>query len=363
MKIISVHWQGYALPFKDEFRTSRDRANLRHGLLLRVRTDSGITGLGEGSPVGPSSLEEVHTAAGALEKTAPDWQGREVEELLAGLEDSGLPAPPRFGLETALLDIQGKSTGHPLAVHLGGRPAAVPVNALITVTSPEKAAAAAAEAVANGFTTLKLKVGILGDEALVAAVREAIGPEIKLRLDPNMAWDTETAIEAINRFSKYDIEYVEQPVTASDFGGLAAVRKAVSVPLAADESLTSIEDFRRLLAAGAADVFILKPARLGGLRVSLAIAAAVKAAGKTAVVTTSLESSAGIAACAHLASVVDNDVAHGLGTASLFEAEFTSPRLLPVRGFLQTPTAPGLGISADDIPPECRTDVTGSTPS
>ncbi len=363
MKITGIAWQGYVLPFEDEFRTSRDRAGLRHGLLLWVSTDVGVTGLGEASPVGPSFIEEVRAVADALEQAAPGWVGQDVDNLLAAPATPTLPAPLRFGLETALLDIKGKCSGHPVSVVLGGRPTSLPVNALITVASPEKAVAAAVAAAGQGFSSLKLKIGTENDEALVGAVRAALGPDVKLRLDPNMAWDPAAAIEAINRLSRYNIEYIEQPVPADSIEGLAAVRRAVTVPLAADESLTSLDDFRRLLAAAAADFFILKPARLGGLRVSLAIAEQAKAAGKTAVVTTSLESSVGIAACAHLASAVDTDVAHGLGTAALFEADFTVPRLVPARGRLQTPTAPGLGVSVDDIPPGYRSGIMGSTGS
>jgi L-alanine-DL-glutamate epimerase-like enolase superfamily enzyme len=150
MKVTEVSWQGYSLPFRDEFRTSRESAGVRHGLLLRLRTGGSVTGLGEASPVGPSSSAEVRAVAAALEKAAPGWAGRDVDDLLASLAGFGLPAPLRFGLETALLDVKGRSTGHPLAVVLGGRPAAVPVNALVTVTSPAKAAAAAADAVKNG---------------------------------------------------------------------------------------------------------------------------------------------------------------------------------------------------------------------
>ncbi len=364
MKITGVEWQGYALPFRDEFRTSRDRAAVRYGLLLWLRTDRGRTGLGEASPVGPSSPEEVRAVADALEQAAPAWVGTDIGGLAGGLDDASLPAPLRFGLETARLDCTGKATGHPVAVLLGGRPAAVPVNALITVTSIREAAAAAVAAARQGFTTLKLKIGTENGEALLQAVREAVGPDVRLRLDPNMAWDTDAAIEGIRRLAKFDIEYVEQPVPADDIEGLAAVRKAVSVPLAADESLTSLEDFRRLLAAEAADVFILKPARLGGLEASLAIAREVKAAGRTAVVTTALETSAGIAAAAHLASALDRlETAHGLGTGALFEAEFAKPALVPVRGRLQTPTAPGLGVTVNDVPPAYRTDIMGSTGS
>ena len=152
-----------------------------------------------------------------LARLAPRLPGCEfsaAEEITKYLEIS---APLRFGLETAFMDIRAQVRGCPLTNLLGGRPVGLAVNAIISAKSPGQAASEAREAVKMGFTSLKLKVGLGNldeDEALVSAARGETGPLVKLRIDPNQAWDVPTAIEALNRLSRYGIEYVEQPVPA-----------------------------------------------------------------------------------------------------------------------------------------------------
>ena len=186
------------------------------------------------------------------------------------------------------------------------------------------------------------------DEKRVSALRRAVGPRVKLRLDPNQAWSVSRAIESINQLSRYQLEYVEQPVTAVDIAGLAEVRRSVPVAVAADESLGSLDDLHRLLSAGAADIFIIKVSRLGGLRVGLEVATEVLKAGHSVVVTTALESGVGIAASAHLAAALPAQPhAHGLATGLLFAQDLAYPLLLPANGRLMTPDGSGLGVKVD----------------
>ncbi|MBI4299681.1 MAG: o-succinylbenzoate synthase [Chloroflexi bacterium] len=350
MRLVGVAWQGYALPFRSRYVTSSASAAIRYGLLVFLKTDTDLLGVGEASPVGSGSQQETRGLAETLDRLAPRLLGTSISTTEADLAGDA-PSPLRFGLETALLDIQGKASERPVAELLGGKPSSLPVNAIIAAETPERAAAETAEAARHGFTSLKLKVGHgtpAQDEALVSAVRQAVGPNVKLRLDPNQAWEAARAIESIGRLSRYGLEYVEQPVAAGDIAGLAQTRRAVPVPIAADESLGSLDDLRRLLAADAADVFILKPARLGGLRAALEVAHIALEADKPVVVTSSLESSVGIAACAHLAAALPSQpFAHGLATGLLFEEDLTSSDLRPENGVLRTPSGPGLGVEVN----------------
>lgn len=352
MNIIKgIAWRGYELPFRKQFVSAGFTAGTRFGLLVFVRTNDGKVGIGEASPVGAGSPDEVAVIADALHKIAPrmlstpfDIAGRMIME--------GLPPPLAFGLETALNDIKSQESAVPLTVMFGGRPGAIPVNALIFSESPEKAAAEAAEAVRAGFNCIKIKVGkntLEEDEAVVAAVRQEIGPRVLIRLDANQAWDVEQARESIKVLSLYNIEYIEQPVKAADIEGMAGLRRSVRVPLAADESLSSYQDFHRLLEAAAADVFIIKAARLGGFRKSLRIAGEAMERGHRVVITSSLESGIGIAAGAHLAlALPPQPKAHGLATGLLFENDLTAGELQPCEGFLEIANKPGLGLKIDD---------------
>lgn len=323
----------------------------RCGLLLFLITSDGLVGIGEASPVGTGSPDEVRQIADILERLASDLIGIDANALEQSLPSRSLPASLRFGIETALLDIWGQTRALPLTALLGGRPSSLAVNALITAESAEQAAIAAREAAELGFTSLKLKVGggtLAKDEKLVSAVRQAVGSEVKLRLDANQAWNVNQAIESIHRLSRYQIEYIEQPVAAADIVELAEVRRSVPVPVAADESLGSLDDLRRLLNAKAADIFIVKASRLGGLRAGLEVATEILKAGHAMVVTTSLESGVGIAASTHLAAALpDQPYSHGLATGLLLDQDLTYPRLLPLKGRLMTPESPGLGVKVE----------------
>ncbi|MSQ21876.1 MAG: hypothetical protein EXR53_01000 [Dehalococcoidia bacterium] len=354
MKITTVAWQGFAIPFRQPYVTSDTSATIRYGLFLFLHTDTGLTGVGEASPVGVGTRREVEGIGRAIAGWATELLGREPTWPLAwsSLTASPVSSVVRFGIETAVLDIQGKAHQCSLAEMLGGTAHPLPVNWLIAAETVEEAVSEAKEAVALGFTSLKLKVAVGSiehDLALVASVREAVGTMVKLRIDPNQGWSVSEAIEAIRRLAPYGLEYMEQPVAAKDILGLREVRRAVSVPIAADEALGSANDMRKLLAADAADLFILKAGRLGGLDMAQAVMRLAADAAKPVVVTSSLESGVGIAASAHLASLLtSHPFAHGLATGSLLESDLLSQPLEPTEGVLNIPHGPGLGVVVDE---------------
>jgi O-succinylbenzoate synthase len=180
----------------------------------------------------------------------------------------------------------------------------IPVNAL--VDGPFDVVAV------RSFPAVKVKVRDARSLSLVAAVRDAVGRSTPIRVDANGAWDVDTAVDMIARLSRYDIEYVEQPVAALD--DLARVRRRVDVRVAADECIRGLSDARRLHALDAADVIVLKQQPLGGVRAALAVA---EVAGIPAVVSSMMETSVGIAAGLALAAALPElPFACGLATAS-----------------------------------------------
>jgi len=209
----------------------------------------------------------------------------------------------------------------------------VPVNGLVPAVDSPTAARLATEAAVAGMTTVKVKVGggsLDEDADRVAAVRAALGPAGRIRLDANGAWDVEAAVAAIERLAGFDLELVEQPV--ADLGDLARVRRRVSVPVAADESLRSLGDARRLAALEAADAVVVKVQPLGGVRVALRV---VEAAGVPAIVSSLYETSVGLAAGVALAAALpDLPFACGLGTAHLLAGDVVADPLLPEGGML-----------------------------
>lgn len=204
----------------------------------------------------------------------------------------------------------------------------IPVNVTVPAVGADEAHALV---VSSGCTTAKVKVAEGDDEARLEAVRDALGPAGKLRIDVNGAWDLDTAIDMIKRFARFDLEYVEQPCeTVED---LAAVRRAVDVAIAADESIRLADDPMEVVRKEAADVAILKVQPLGGVLPALEVAERL---GLPAVVSSALETSVGIAMGLHLAACLPElPYACGLGTVALLERDVVAEPLVPVDGVIE----------------------------
>jgi O-succinylbenzoate synthase len=206
----------------------------------------------------------------------------------------------------------------------------------VNVTVPAVSAEAAHEIVArSGCRTAKVKVAEPGqaeqdDLDRVAAVRDAIGPAGRIRVDANGGWTVAEAARMLNQLAGFGLEYAEQPCATLD--ELAALRRLVGVPLAADESIRKAEDPLKVRAAGAADIVVIKVAPLGGVRAALRVA---EACGLPAVVSSAVESSVGLAAGVALAAALpDLRYDCGLATMSLLTGDITADPLTAVNGTL-----------------------------
>jgi O-succinylbenzoate synthase len=210
----------------------------------------------------------------------------------------------------------------------------IPVNVTVPAVSPERAHAIV---LAGGCATAKVTVAEPGqtlgdDEARVEAVRDALGPDGRVRVDANGGWDVDGAVGAIRLLdlAAGGLEYVEQPCATVE--ELAAVRRAVDVPVAADESIRRAADPYRVRDLEAADVAVLKVQPLGGVRACLRIAEDI---GLPVVVSSALETSVGIAAGLALAGALPSlPYACGLATVQLLTADVVGDPLVPVDGVL-----------------------------
>jgi O-succinylbenzoate synthase len=210
----------------------------------------------------------------------------------------------------------------------------IPVNA----TLPVVAASEVAEVLARfpGCRTVKAKVGavpLAEDVARIAATRELLGPDGRIRIDANGSWTVDEAERAIHALAEFDLEYVEQPCETVD--ELAQVRKRVKymgIPIAADESVRRADDPLAVARAGAADLLVIKAQPLGGIHSALRIAAE---AGLPVVVSSALDTSVGISMGLALAAGLPTlDYDCGLATAALLAADVTDTPLTPVDGAL-----------------------------
>jgi len=214
----------------------------------------------------------------------------------------------------------------------------VPVNATVPAVTPEQVPAVLARF--DGCTTAKVKVAERGqtlrdDLDRIAAVRDAMGPRARLRIDANGGWDVAQATEALRSSAAYGIEYAEQPcATVEELATLRTTlaRQGIDVPIAADESIRKADDPLRVARLGAADLVVVKVAPLGGISAALAI---VDACGLPAVVSSALDTSIGISAGVALAAALPTlDHACGLGTVGLFAADVATEPMRPVGGAL-----------------------------
>jgi o-succinylbenzoate synthase len=208
----------------------------------------------------------------------------------------------------------------------------VGVNVTVPAVGPDQAHQIVA---GSGCRTAKVKVAEAGqadadDLARVEAVRDAIGPAGRVRVDANGAWDVPRAARMLRALGRFGLEYAEQP--CASLAELAELRRLVDVPLAADESIRRAEDPLAVRAAGAADIVVLKVAPLGGVRSSLRIAAQC---GLPVVVSSAVESSVGLAAGVALAAALP-ELAYdcGLATMSLLTGDVTADPLAEENGAL-----------------------------
>lgn len=346
------------MPFRVPVATGDHRWTTRRLAIVRLIADDGLEGIGEvaaGEPGGlpapiPGDLAGWFAGLDPADSSGLDERLREIEGR------PGIGRALRSALETAAVDLLAMAAGVSVAASFAAdvRPR-VRLNGLVGIGTPEAAAREAVALSDAGFDCLKLKAGrerpmVLAER--VRAVRGAVGPAIRLRLDVNGAWSGQPeAIEAIEAVAPFDLEYIEQPLSPElGPGALAALRRAVSVPLAADESLTDPETALALLEAGATDVLVVKPARVGGLRQARRIADLATASGVAIVVSTLFETGIGVAAALQLAATLDDGGrAHGLATAGLLASDLLAEPLAIVDGWMPLPSGPGLGVRLDPV--------------
>jgi len=352
VKIVRARVIPIRLALAEPVVTSRGGIQLRTGGLIELESASGARGWGEALPLPGFGLETADEAVGALEAIAQALVANEFPGLDPALDRADEAAPAagcaRAAADIALHDLTAREAGTTVAALLENSPLLrVDVNALLRGTTLAELSESARDGVRRGHRTLKLKLlgGALDhDIARVAAVRDAIGDGPRLRLDANEAWDEECARAAVARLEPFGIELLEQPVAADDLEALARVRAASQIAIAADEAVRDPDSATRTLAASAADVLVLKPAALGGLRASMRIAAAAERSGVDVFVTSFLDSSLGIAAALQLAASLPRAThAAGLATATLLAEDLARPFAIS-DGAIDLPKTAGLGL-------------------
>ncbi len=312
-------------------------------LLVRIADEDGVEGHGEAAPLelyDGVGIAEVERALELYRPVLAASEGLNGAQLIDGCRAAADVPAALAAIDVALWDRAGRREGRPVAELLTDNPAArVPVNATLSALDRRGVAEQAAGAVAEGFTCLKIKVGIGDDAGRVAATRAAAGPDVALRLDANGAWDVEQAVRTIDALAPAGLELVEEPTHGLQ--AIREVRERVAVRIAIDETAGEAG----ALGAGVADAVCLKISRCGGIAGLVAAASLVRASGAEVYLASTLDGPLGVAAAVHAAAALASrgPVPHcGLATLGMF-AGLENP--LPARGgAIELPTGPGLGV-------------------
>jgi L-Ala-D/L-Glu epimerase len=348
-------------PFVVSYATQYDIPTV----LVRITATDGQTGWGEATPDPNVTGETWRSTIAVLEHDlAPSVIGldaRDREGIVRAMNArvDGVPAA-KAAIDIAVHDLVAKAAGLPLWALLGGKSKPyLTISRVVSIKSPEQMAADARQHVRDGFETVKLKVGDATnprlDVARVAAVREAIGPDIGIKIDVNQGWKTPgIAIPAIRVILASNPDYIEQPVDQHDIAALAEVRGATGAPIMADECVHGVREMRQLAELRAADLVNIKLMKTGGLVNAIRVNAIAEAAGIVGQVGTMVESSIASAAGLHFAMAHANIQTVEMGGPLMIADDIGNLRNCYNRNRITLPDAPGLGVDLDEAAIQSR---------
>lgn len=315
VKITAVETWPVRIPLKEKYRMksslgSHDESNY---VLVRLLTDAGIEGVGEATVMVRWSGETVWGTQALIDRIlGPELIGLDPHDLetIEGRLDrrAAFNWFAKSAIEMACWDIQGKAAGKPVYELLGGalRPLSIRGRFSLGAYDVERSSRRARELVAEGFTTIKVKVGDPLSIDRVRAVREAIGPELALYVDANCGWDADTAIASLHALEDCNIGLVEQPTPNGDYAALARVRREIDPPVMADDICFDLVHAQELIRNDCCDVISLYPGKNGGIRKAMAIADFAAAHGIACSIGSNLEWDVATAAMGHLVVASEN---------------------------------------------------------
>lgn len=311
MKIAKIEIGEVRIPLVTPFKTALRTVDSVNDIVVRITADDGQAGFGEAPPTAVITGDTKDSIRGAIEEfIAPNLVGMEIDNLdgimkkLHGCILKNTSA--KAAVDMAVYDLFAKSCKKPLYKVLGGSRSEIETDLTISVNEIGEMVEDSLRAVEQGFRILKIKVGKEGlkDIDRIKAIRQAVGPDIRLRIDANQGWSPKEAVRIIRTMEDMGIfmDLVEQPVSAHDFNGMKYVTSQVYTPILADESVFSMEDAIRLIQERAADLINIKLMKTGGIYQALKICGIAENYGVECMIGCMLESKIAVSAAAHLAA-------------------------------------------------------------
>lgn len=351
MRITKVKVKVIETPLKEPFRIALGTITMSRTSFVEIETDEGITGYGEGAPavlVNGDTLEGTIKTIEVIKNEIIGIDPMNIERIYWTMNRCIAHNPSaKAAIDIAIHDLIGKATKKPLYKILGGYDSKFETDLTVGINEPSVMANKAKEAVAQGFDTIKIKVGTGFEDDIrrVKSIREAVGSGVKIRVDANQAWSSKEAVRIIDRIAEYDIELVEQPVPYYDIEGLAEVTKNTSVPIMADESVFDSKDALKIVKYRAADLINIKLMKCGGISEALKINSIAEAAGIECMLgCMAEETNIGITAAASLGAAIKNITRADLD-ATFFLSALPVSGGVSIEGRIMTLSdEPGLGI-------------------
>jgi len=367
MKIVGIELIPLTMIFKASIEESFGTVGKREdNVIVKLYTDEGVTGLGEGCTLGPFYCgESQETVMGIIANHL-------FPKVLEGADPFDLDpihykmnkvvyanTVAKAAVDYAMNDIIGKTLGVPLYKLMGGKFCdKIPTRASVGIDDPDKMAAKAAHIHELGFGGIKMKVGLepLVDIERVKAIRKAVGPDMLIDIDVNGAYSPKDAIFVLKRVQDCGNIIVEQPVNRDDLSGMQLVRRSVDVPIGACEAALTQQQIMRIIKMEAADFFNYKMTRSGGLFPAKQSIRMIEAAGLFVVASEQLGTSVELSAMGHLAFSTKSLAWPGgfaagvMGMAGKFttedsDADIVDNPMLVKGGHLYAPSdRPGLGV-------------------
>ncbi len=326
-------------------------------VIVRLVAEDGSVGVGEAfvwlPETGVSPAQVIDTVAHGLARYVLGASPFDVEALRLRMDANVARSEVAKGLvDLACYDLMGRITGRPACDFMGGRHAdTLPLAALIPLTDAASMTSLALAFQRSGTTSFRLKLGqgLAADRAIVAAAREALGPEARLRVDYNQAYDADQAIRAIAAIAPFGIDCAEQPVRADDWLAMARVQRAVDVPLMAHEGCFSLTDVTALIELDAVRVLGVNSERPGGLTQALR---AIDYAARRGLGTILHNQPLGIASAAqvHLGAARAGVLGHAMELFGhvMLEDDLIVEPLDYSGGHVRVPDGPGFGVTLDE---------------
>jgi L-alanine-DL-glutamate epimerase-like enolase superfamily enzyme len=354
MHILRTDIYKFSIPMHP-FTIATGTMDFAQNTLIRIHTDAGYYGVGECSAFPMIVGETQATCFEMARDFAACWKGKDALDIGPRMQElhdlTAFNATIKSAFDMALHDLAAKAAGQPLYRFLGGTRKDLQTDLTIGIDTPEKMAQTATQFIANGVRIIKIKLGKNGpqDVERVRRIRDAVGPDIILRIDANQGWDFDTARQTLQAMGPLNIQFCEQPMRYWNDYLLPELRQLSPVKIMADESVFDHHDAKRLLAANACDYVNIKFAKSGGILEATRINTVCEQNNTPCMMGGMLESRVALTAFAHFALAHDNIRFYDMDTCLLGHTADPVTGGVRFKGyFVEIPDTPGLGADADD---------------